>query len=96
MKEEALLITVINQKVLERQLKMHNFVVTIANHGKEALDILEAERDNAARDPNWNPISLVLLDIMMPVMGGEECVREIRAREKSGELSKKYVRLQLA
>jgi CheY-like chemotaxis protein len=72
---------------------MHSFVVTIANNGKEALEILEEETKKAS-SPNvsdgWIPISIILLDIMMPVMGGEEAIRLIRAREKSGELSRHY------
>lgn len=54
------------QAVLERK----GFRVLLAEDGQRAVDIL---RDRAAE------ISLVLLDLTMPVMGGEEAARYMRA-----------------
>ena len=45
-------------------------VVAEASDGREALKQLET-----------TPVDIVLLDLSMPVMGGLECLREIRARK---------------
>ena len=41
----------------------------IANHGQEALEVLEKE-----------PVSLILMDLQMPVMDGLTCTAKIRGR----------------
>src|SRR4051812_26619261 len=49
-------------------LECHGFKTLVAGNGVEALERLQA-----------NPqVSVVLLDIHMPVMGGEEAFRQIR------------------
>lgn len=48
-------------------LEKENYVVRNAYSGKEALDILNTER-----------IDLILLDLMLPEVSGEEIVKEIR------------------
>jgi len=60
-----------NRAVLRRALEQENWQVTDAENGRAALDrIAEGE------------ISLILLDLMMPVMDGFEFVMEIRKVEK--------------
>jgi CheY-like chemotaxis protein len=50
----------------ERILRQAGYQVFVAKHGEDALEILE-------RQQNANtPVTLVLTDIMMPVMGGRE------------------------
>ena len=77
----------INQRVLARQLRKTKCTVTIANHGKEALAILEQSTywkhdalGNAPAEDASKPISLdvVLMDVEMPVMDGVQCTRQIR------------------
>jgi CheY-like chemotaxis protein len=51
------------RETLTQCLSLYGFSVDIASNGKEALDLLESNRC----DP-----SLILLDIMMPVMDGWE------------------------
>ena len=51
----------INQKVMQRQLKLQKFEVTLANHGQEALDILLAAEAKGATVEN--PIGIILMDI---------------------------------
>lgn len=79
----------INQRVLAKQLRNADCVVTTANHGQEALDIIEkTDSRRQARDvPNNKdaeitpPIDVVLMDLEMPIMGGLECTERIRAFE---------------
>lgn len=60
----------INQKVMKKLLEKMGYQSLIANHGKEALEMLEKEA-----------ISLILMDLQMPVMDGFTCTAEIRRRE---------------
>jgi CheY-like chemotaxis protein len=62
---------IINQQVLGKQLKKAGCHVSVANHGLEALEILERET-----------FDIVLMDLEMPVLDGLGAMREIRRREK--------------
>ena len=44
----------------------------VAANGREAVDLFAASRD---------PIDLVLLDMTMPVMSGEDALRELKKRK---------------
>lgn len=55
-------------KAIEIYLKMDNYEVLKAYNGKEALDILQKEKD----------IDLLLADIMMPIMDGIELTQKVR------------------
>jgi CheY-like chemotaxis protein len=76
----------VNQKVLCKQLRKRDFIVTAANHGREALEALK-------QTVIWKgggverKFDVVLMDLEMPVMGGMECVRNIRQAEKEGTIS---------
>ncbi|KAF2664426.1 aerobic respiration control sensor protein arcB [Microthyrium microscopicum] len=74
----------INQKVLVKQLRKFGCTVHAANDGLEALEFLEK---TVYRVPNGVELSVVLMDLEMPNMGGLDCVREIRKMEDAGELS---------
>ncbi len=56
-------------------------IVEIARNGREALDALE-EVAAGTREP----IDLVLMDVMMPVMDGLTATREIRQQSKWSRL----------
>lgn len=73
---------------MQRQLLLENYTVSIANHGKQALDILQEHSDHPL---GATPISIVLMDIEMPIMDGLTAIRELREREKSGVISRRYV-----
>lgn len=64
-----------NQKLAVFQLRRLNFDAAVASNGKDALDAI-ARRD----------FSLVLLDLDMPVMGGQETLRRIRQQERFANL----------
>lgn len=63
---------------LERSGILHRLVV--AKNGKEALDYLFGEGRWAERDVRETP-DVVLLDLKLPLVGGKEVLRRIRARE---------------
>jgi PAS domain S-box-containing protein len=61
----------VNQKLGKRLLENAGHSVVIANNGAEAIQLWRQ-----------NDIDIILMDIQMPVMGGEEATREIRSKEK--------------
>jgi two-component system cell cycle sensor histidine kinase/response regulator CckA len=52
-----------------RILSKAGYNVLTATNGREALDLFEKKRTQ---------ISLVILDLIMPEMGGKECLKELR------------------
>ncbi|KAF2146046.1 uncharacterized protein K452DRAFT_294657 [Aplosporella prunicola CBS 121167] len=75
----------INQQVMSKGLVKLGHTVSIANHGGEAIEFLMRTRwwhDN----PRGQNLTVVLMDVEMPVMDGLTCVRSIREMEKEGKL----------
>jgi two-component system sensor histidine kinase/response regulator len=62
----------VNQVVVTRMLQKRAHVVVVAANGREALDVLARES-----------FDVVLMDLQMPVMGGEEATAMIRKAERS-------------
>ena len=58
------------QQILEKA----NYKVIVATNGQEALALYNQRKDE---------ISLVLLDVIMPVMGGRRCLEELLALNPS-------------
>jgi two-component system sensor histidine kinase/response regulator len=71
----------INQQVAKEMLEQGGLVVTIANDGKEAVDLLKE-----GTEAEKMPFDAILMDIQMPVMGGFEATAEIRKEEGFKEL----------
>ena len=61
----------LNIKVLNKAIRNYNFVIEEAHNGKECLDKVLA----------GNEYDLILLDILMPVMGGEETIKKLKGME---------------
>jgi signal transduction histidine kinase len=78
----------VNQKVLQKQLKNVGFLVEVANHGGEALDILRTSRFWNGNERNGNDLAVVLMDLEMPIMDGLTATMKIRELETAGTIVK--------
>ncbi|KAH0261568.1 histidine kinase, partial [Aureobasidium melanogenum] len=77
----------INSKVMAKQLRKLGCEVDVAENGLEALNHL-AKTTYLSSTKEATPLSLILLDVEMPIMDGLTCIRRIRALEQSGEISR--------
>ncbi|KAG6008768.1 hypothetical protein E4U21_003966 [Claviceps maximensis] len=77
---------IVNQKVLQRQLQQSGNNTFVANHGFEALQTLQTSRFWAGQEQNGTDISVILMDLEMPVMDGITCARKIRELEREGTI----------
>ncbi len=64
--------------------KIQNTLVVVRD-GQEALDYLFGEGKYVGRDLNDRP-EIVLLDLQLPKMSGQQVLKEIRAREETRSL----------
>ncbi|KAK4137041.1 hypothetical protein BT67DRAFT_454716 [Trichocladium antarcticum] len=81
----------INQQITRRGLLNMGFTVDVANHGIECLDKLRGTDRFAAASPARGgpppfPLSVILMDIEMPVQDGLTCTRHIRELERAGRI----------
>jgi signal transduction histidine kinase/CheY-like chemotaxis protein len=74
----------VNQKVLQKQLKNCGNNAFVANHGGEALDTIRKSRFWSGQESDGVDISIILMDLEMPVMDGMTCARRIRELERNG------------
>jgi PAS domain S-box-containing protein len=77
----------INQKVLRRQLESLGHRVIIANHGKQALEILQKTTFWKGNEGSGYRLNVILMDVEMPVMNGRVCVEHIRRLQRDGLIS---------
>jgi signal transduction histidine kinase len=75
----------VNQRVLQKQLKNIGFITEVANHGGEAL-VLKTSRFWAGREKDGADLAVILMDLEMPVMDGLTCVKTIRDFEANGTI----------
>ncbi|TKA75953.1 hypothetical protein B0A49_01915, partial [Cryomyces minteri] len=87
----------INQRVMAQQLRRLGCTVHIADHGLEALSFLStttfsvttpATKPTADNITGTVPLSVILMDLEMPVMDGLTCVRRIRQMEQEALVSR--------
>ncbi|KAG4433438.1 hypothetical protein IFR05_011084 [Cadophora sp. M221] len=78
----------INQKVLSKQLRSAGCIVHVANHGGEAIDFLAktALWYDCKKSGIGMNLSLILMDLEMPIMDGLACTRRIRDLENEGKI----------
>lgn len=73
----------VNQKVLSKQLRRAGCTVYVANHGQEALEVLQ--KTKLWKDsPSEDDIDIVLMDLEMPIMDGLTCARRVRELKDEG------------
>ncbi|PNS19478.1 Hybrid signal transduction histidine kinase K [Sphaceloma murrayae] len=77
----------VNQRVLQKQLKNLGCIVQVANHGEEALEKLKNSTWSKAAGDGKTKLSVVLMDQEMPVMDGLTATKNIREMERKGELT---------
>jgi len=77
---------IINQAVLSKQLRKLGHEVHVASHGGEALDFLQKTTVWATNQGSGIDLSIVLMDVEMPVMDGITCAAKIRELEKQGAI----------
>ncbi|CAJ2500598.1 Uu.00g034510.m01.CDS01 [Anthostomella pinea] len=77
---------IVNQKVLQRSLRTVGNNTKVANHGGEALEVLKESRFWHGNEETGDDISIILMDLEMPVMDGMTCARKIRQLEREGTL----------
>jgi CheY-like chemotaxis protein len=78
----------VNQRVLEKQLRNLGFVTELANHGGEALEFVKTSSFWAGRERDGVELSVILMDLEMPIMDGLTCARTIRDYEADGTIVK--------
>lgn len=76
----------VNQKVLSKQLRSAGCIVHVANHGAEALTFLESSQFWHENATTGVPLSIILMDLEMPIMDGLTAVRHIRALQQEGKV----------
>jgi CheY-like chemotaxis protein len=77
----------VNQRVLQTQFKNLGFRVHVANNGQEALNFVQESRMWWDKAKTGQLLSLVLMDIEMPVMNGIEATQNIRRFQAEGLLT---------
>ncbi|ESZ97238.1 putative histidine kinase M3YPp [Sclerotinia borealis F-4128] len=79
---------IVNQKVLSKQLRTAGCIVSVANHGLEALEFLEKSTFSTTLPEGVPgiPCNILLMDLEMPVMDGLTCVQQIRQWEMEGKV----------
>lgn len=77
----------INQKILAQQLRKTGCAkVHVADHGLDALEILSTTTFHKSAGVEQIPLSVILLDVEMPIMDGLTCARRIRELEQTKEI----------
>ncbi len=71
----------INQEVAIGLLENAGLLVTVADNGREAVDMVRDKGREALRQKKGLPFDIVLMDLQMPVMDGYGATKQIRNME---------------
>ena len=80
----------VNQRILAAQTQKLGSVVHVANHGGEALDIIKETKYFKGRESDGKELSVILMDLEMPVMNGLTCSSKIREMQAAGLILRYY------
>lgn len=78
----------VNQRVLQKQLRNLGYTVHVANHGGEALDAIRKSKFWKGAKGDVLDLRVVLMDQEMPVLSGMEATKTIRQWEMQGDLTR--------
>lgn len=78
----------VNQRVVQRQLHRLGHETYVANHGLEALGIIEKSNMWTECKEDAFELSVILMDVEMPVMDGLTATRAIRKLQEEGKVKK--------
>jgi CheY-like chemotaxis protein len=67
-----------NRKMLVRLLERSGHTCKSACHGKEAIDIIEADKATAVLDEGYTQIDTILMDYEMPILNGPDATKKLR------------------
>ncbi|KAL8779693.1 MAG: hypothetical protein Q9213_006818 [Squamulea squamosa] len=76
----------VNQRVLQRQLRNIGCTVVVANHGGECLARLRESIFWLGHARDALDLSVILMDLEMPIMDGLTCALEIRRLQRTGDI----------
>ncbi|MCJ1378854.1 hypothetical protein MMC17_001953 [Xylographa soralifera] len=76
----------VNQRVLQKQLRNLGCTVHVANHGGECLDRLKDSRYWIGHEDHGLQLSVILMDLEMPIMDGLTCAKKIRELQRKGDI----------
>ncbi|MCJ1402801.1 hypothetical protein MMC11_006022 [Xylographa trunciseda] len=77
---------IVNQRVLQKQLRNLGCTVHVANHGGECLDRLKDSRFWIGHETHGLQLSVILMDLEMPIMDGLTCAKKIRELQRKGDI----------
>jgi CheY-like chemotaxis protein len=69
-----------NRKMLARLLERSGHTCTLACHGQEAIDIIEADHATLLDDATHITIDTILMDYEMPILNGPDATKILREK----------------